>query len=138
MAERGQAEPTHQRPAGIDEGPQQDLDQQVQVIFLRGWKEHTHDQRQRRNRDDADEDSGRWAQACHDLVPNKPCGRMKIATMKNRKATAYPHSVWKQLEPTAMNWLMMKAAMKPPIMLPRPPSTQIMKISGPNCRPICG
>ena len=38
----------------------------------------------------------------------------------------------------AMNWLMMKAATKPPIMLPRPPSTQIMKISGPNCRPICG
>ena len=33
---------------------------------------------------------------------------------------------------------MMKAATKPPIMLPRPPSTQIMKVSGPNVLPTKG
>ena len=37
-----------------------------------------------------------------------------------------------------MIWLMMKAAMKPPIMLPSPPSTQIMKMSGPNVLPMKG
>ena len=37
-----------------------------------------------------------------------------------------------------MIWLMMKAAMKPPIMSPSPPSTQIMKISGPNVLPMNG
>src|SRR5262252_9501246 len=37
-----------------------------------------------------------------------------------------------------MIWLMMNAAMKPPIMLPSPPSTQIMKISGPNVLPMKG
>ena len=36
----------------------------------------------------------------------------------------------------AMIWLMMKDATKPPIMLPRPPSTQIMKITGPNVLPM--
>ena len=37
-----------------------------------------------------------------------------------------------------MIWLMMKAATKPPIMLPSPPSTQIMKISGPKVLPMKG
>ncbi len=37
-----------------------------------------------------------------------------------------------------MIWLMMKAATKPPIMLPSPPSTQIMKMSGPNVLPMKG
>ena len=37
-----------------------------------------------------------------------------------------------------MIWLMMKEAMKPPIMLPRPPSTQIMKMTGPNVLPMKG
>ncbi len=37
-----------------------------------------------------------------------------------------------------MIWLMMKAATKPPIMLPSPPSTQIMKMSGPNVLPMNG
>ena len=33
---------------------------------------------------------------------------------------------------------MTKAAMKPPIMSPSPPSTQIMKMSGPNVLPMKG
>src|SRR5512133_92724 len=37
-----------------------------------------------------------------------------------------------------MIWLMMNAAMKPPIMLPSPPSTQIMKMSGPKVFPMKG
>ena len=37
-----------------------------------------------------------------------------------------------------MIWLMMKAAIKPPIMSPSPPSTQIMKMSGPNVLPMNG
>ena len=37
-----------------------------------------------------------------------------------------------------MIWLMMKEAMKPPIMLPSPPSTQIMKMTGPNVLPMMG
>src|SRR3974390_332694 len=35
-----------------------------------------------------------------------------------------------------MIWLMMKAAIKPPIMSPNPPSTQIMKMSGPKVVPM--
>jgi hypothetical protein len=35
-----------------------------------------------------------------------------------------------------MIWLITKAAMKPPIMLPSPPSTQIMKMTGPKVLPI--
>src|SRR5215467_10952421 len=40
--------------------------------------------------------------------------------------------------PTEMIWLMMKAATKAPNMLPRPPSTQIMKVRGPKAPPKYG
>ena len=32
VAERDEAEAAHQRPGGVDEGPEQDLDQQMQEI----------------------------------------------------------------------------------------------------------
>ena len=35
-------------------------------------------------------------------------------------------------------WLMTKAAMKPPIISPSPPSTQIMKMRGPKVLPMKG
>src|ERR1700730_6969297 len=35
-------------------------------------------------------------------------------------------------------WLTTKAATKPPIMLPNPPSTQIMKVMGPKVSPMKG
>src|SRR5215472_11974590 len=37
-----------------------------------------------------------------------------------------------------MIWLMMKAAITPPNMFPRPPNTQIMKVIGPKVRPMKG
>src|SRR4029453_8822238 len=123
-----QPEAAHQRPASVDEGPDQNLDQQMEVIFLRGRKAVTNDNGNEEQQRKADDGSGRNPD--HDLPPNRPCGRMKITTMKNRNAIAYPHSVAKHEPPTVMNSEMMKAAMKPPIMLPTPPSPQIMKING--------
>src|SRR5579884_3878720 len=38
----------------------------------------------------------------------------------------------------AMIWLMMNESTKPPIMLPSPPSTQIMNMTGPNVLPMNG
>src|SRR6185312_8753648 len=40
--------------------------------------------------------------------------------------------------PTEMTWAMMKAAKKAPTMFPRPPSTQIMNVSGPKAPPKYG
>ena len=88
VAQRSEAEPAHQRPARVDEGPQQDLDQQVQVVFLGARHEEVHQQGQGSNRCNADNSRGTKTQYTHDLAPNRPCGRMKMATMKNRKATA--------------------------------------------------
>src|SRR6187397_1007499 len=106
MAERGQAKPPHDRPTGIDERPDENLDQQMQVISLRGAEEESDEERQ--CYEQAKSGHGAAGEAHHALPPNSPCGRMKITTMKNRKAMAYPHSVAKHEPPMAMNSLMMK------------------------------
>ena len=50
VAERGQPEAAHQRPAGVDERPDQDLDQQMQIVFLRRREHEAHRERQQQQR----------------------------------------------------------------------------------------
>ena len=58
----------------------------MQVILLRGREEEAHRKRQEKQRHDPDDGGG--GEADHDFAANRPCGLMKIATMKNRKAMA--------------------------------------------------
>ena len=53
VPQRRQPEAAHQRPAGVDEGPQEDLDQQMQIVLLGRAEKDTHHQRQRGNRHQA-------------------------------------------------------------------------------------
>ena len=63
---------------------------------------------------------------------------MNIMTMKKTNAKTYPHSISLYNPPTLMIIDKMKAAINPPIMLPRPPKTQIMKVMGPKLIPTNG
>src|SRR5262249_61160937 len=65
-------------------------------------------------------------------------GGKKKTKKKKKKGSTKEGGDEKKNPPIAMIWLMMNAAMKPPIMLPSPPNTQIMKISGPNVLPMKG
>ena len=71
----------------------------------------------------------------HSRFARMPPGRTNIITMKMTKAITYPISVDMTTPPIAIISLMMNEAMKAPTMFPRPPSTQIMKVSGPNWPP---
>ncbi len=58
----------------------------MQIVFLGGGEHEAHRERQQQQQRHADQ--RRAGDAHHDLPPNRPCGRMKITTMKNRKAIA--------------------------------------------------
>src|SRR3954447_23260476 len=47
VAERGEAETAHDRPAGINERPNENLDQQVKIVPFRAAEEKADDERQR-------------------------------------------------------------------------------------------
>src|SRR5262245_60828059 len=77
VAERDQAEPPHRRPGGIDESPQQDLDQQMEKISGR-------DEGQREQ--DAQAGDRPYAPDVHRQTI---CyGRMKMSTMNSMNASA--------------------------------------------------
>jgi hypothetical protein len=76
MAERDQPEPPHRRPGGIDEPPQQDLDQQVEKISGR-------DQRQR----DQHAQAGDRPYASRLHRRTIPCGRTNMSTMNSMNAS---------------------------------------------------
>src|SRR5581483_8185651 len=75
VPEGDEAEPAHQGPGGIDEGPDQDLDHEMQEIA---------------RRDERHGDQDRGADGEQDAIDahgvNSPRGRMNISTMKNTKA----------------------------------------------------
>ena len=77
VPERGQAEPSHDRPRRVGERPDQDDDQDVQRIG--------------RGVDERQPDQGRAGQpgqhAGHERRAISPWGRMNIITMKNAKAS---------------------------------------------------
>ena len=63
---------------------------------------------------------------------------MNIIMMKKTNAKTYPHSISLYSPPILMIIDRIKAAIKPPIILPRPPKTQIMKVIGPKLMPTKG
>ena len=76
MAERHEAEAAHQRPGGVDEGPDQDLDQQMQEI-RRGDRRQRDQNREPDERQDAD-----WGHRV-----NNPRGLTNMRMMKSVKAS---------------------------------------------------
>src|SRR5215470_9909888 len=130
VAERYEAEAAHEGPGLADEGPDEDLDGHVQHVLPHAAHGHGGGGQQE------EQDGPRQSPAaCHSRLARMPPGRTNIMTMKMTKAMTYPISVEITTPPIAMISLMMNDAMKAPTMLPRPPSTQIMNVSGPNCPP---
>ena len=124
-------EAPHDRPAGVDEGPEQHHDHQVQRVVARSRAAA------RRSRTaSSDEGDDAHVHRCWPRYRRRdrsPCGRQNIIDdEEQRRRSRSPTRGGSKKPPTEMNCAKMKAATKPPTMLPRPPSTQIMKVIGPN------
>src|SRR5262249_61928760 len=105
-----------------------DLDEDVEhVLSGARFKEQRDDQQDDRQRDPDC--------AGHSRLARMPPGRTNIMTMKTTKAMTYPISVDQMTPEMEMISLIRNEATKAPTMFPRPPSTQIMNVSGPNCPP---
>src|SRR5216683_7983672 len=130
VAEGDEPEAPHEGPRLADEGPDEDLDGHVEHVLL-----HAAHGEEGGDEEEGEDGQREKAAARHSRFARMPPGRTNIMTMKMTKAITYPISVEMTTPPMAMISLMMKDAMKAPTMLPRPPSTQIMNVRGPNCPP---
>ena len=79
MPQRDQAEPAHHRPRRIGKRPDQDQDQDVQVVGF-AIDERQRDQRRTGN-------PGHQLTCVHERLANSPAGLMNIMTMKKAKAS---------------------------------------------------
>jgi hypothetical protein len=78
VAERDEPEAPHQRPAGVDEAPEQDHDQEVQRVLAEAGDRYRGQDR------DRDDPGCRTRHHC--FPPSSPWGRTNIMTMKNTNA----------------------------------------------------
>src|SRR5262249_19507836 len=130
VAEGDDAEATHQRPGAADERPDEDLHRHVDGVVTHPDPREDRPGGERAHGGPADE-----PRRAHSRRARMPPGRANIITMKITKATTYPISVEISTPPIEMISLMTNEATKAPSMLPRPPSTQTMKVRGPNAAP---
>src|SRR5439155_13449592 len=106
------------------------LDQDVEDVLAHAAHRQDRPQGQHREERRAGDPPGP-----HPRRTSRPPGRTNIITMNTTNAITYPISVEITTPPIEMISLMTTEATKAPTMFPRPPSTQIMKVRGPNAAP---
>src|SRR2546425_8332540 len=107
VAQRDQAEAAHERPRSADEGPDEDLDQDVEDVLAHAAHRQDRPQGQHREERPADDPPGP-----HPRRTSRPPGRTNIITMNTTNAITYPISVEITTPPIEMISLMTTEATK--------------------------
>src|SRR5262249_57520695 len=95
VAEGHEAEAAHERPRAADEGPDENLHDDVDEVLA-----HPAEGEEGLHGEEGDDEDGPEASPAHVRLAKMPPGRTNISTMKITKATTYPISADMSTPPT--------------------------------------